>query len=402
MEKILIIGLGISGRAAADQLLQEGSSVLAVDKQFAALSKEPSIISLLERGLELFSDEKPVSFETVSWVLLSPGVPPTHPLVQEALSQGLEVIGEIEFAVRRLRNPCIALTGSNGKTTTTLLIEHVLQTSGYAAKALGNVGRPLSSYLSQVNEKEILILELSSFQLETMSTPFLEAAAILNIVPNHLDRYSSMEEYIAAKLRIAACVKKDGSLFVSSQAKQHLPNAELFEEGLSLSQNEQAAFCLCKPFGVSLSQFLEALKTFQRPPHRIEWVAEKRGCVYYNDSKASNVDAVMYAVRSLPGPLIVLAGGKDKGSSYLPWIDCFKQKVNMLIAFGAAAAKMELELAASLPFHLVTTLEEAVKLASKIAEPGTSVLLSPGCSSYDQFRNFEERGETFKRLVKGL
>ncbi|MBX9745026.1 MAG: UDP-N-acetylmuramoyl-L-alanine--D-glutamate ligase, partial [Chlamydiales bacterium] len=150
------------------------------------------------------------------------------------------------------------------------------------------------------------------------------------------------------------------------------------------------------------SQFLGALKTFQRPPHRIEWVAEKRGCVYYNDSKASNVDAVMYAVNSLPGPLIVLAGGKDKGASYVPWIDCFEQKVKMLIAFGAAAPKMELELSQFLPFRLVITLKEAVKLASEIATPGTCVLLSPGCSSYDQFRNFEERGETFKRLVKGL
>lgn len=399
MQDVLIIGLGISGQAAANWLLSQGFSVIAVDKKAADLRTLPFISSLIERGLILFSEEQPIPFMSISFAIVSPGISLRHSLVQSVLSYGIEVIGEVEFALRHLRNRCLGITGTNGKTTTTLLTAHLLQSSGVPARALGNVGFPLSSYLLEAKDDEILVLELSSFQLETMQTRCLMGAAILNITPDHLDRYDSMQHYADAKMRIASCLLDENNFFVSSQAYQYAKKGHLLD---SSSENVQAAFSLASLVGVSSSQCLNALSTFKKPPHRIEWVAEKNGSVYYNDSKATNVEAVIHAVNSLPGPLVLLVGGLGKGAPYTPWIASFRDKVKMLIAFGQAAFTMESELASELPFCRVATLSEALQLASTYAQHGASVLLSPGCSSYDQFRNYEHRGDEFKRLVREL
>jgi UDP-N-acetylmuramoylalanine--D-glutamate ligase len=399
---VLILGLGVSGSAAAEYLLRKGTHVIAVDKNASLLQKAPPIASLLERGLELFSEDHLISFVSIFFVVLSPGISRNHPLVQRALSENIEVVGEVEFALRYLRNRCCGITGTNGKTTTTLLTAHILQSSGLPARALGNVGTSLSSYLLQANDEDILVLELSSFQLETLQTRCLTGAVILNITPDHLDRYDSIDCYIDAKMRIASCLLDEKNFFVSRQAYQYTKKGIIFDESLSSSQNEQAAYHLTSLFGVSPSQFFQALSTFKKPPHRIEWVAEKNGSVYYNDSKATNVEAVLHAVNSFTGPLILLIGGLDKGAPYTPWIDPFRSKVKMLIAFGQAAFTMESQLAPALPFCRVATLSEAVQLASTYAKGGASVLLSPGCSSYDQFRNYEQRGDEFKCLVREL
>ncbi len=395
-----MIGLGISGQAAAAWLLSQGFFVFAVDKKAKDLRALPSVISLLEKGLILYSEEEPISFASISLALISPGISLRHPLVQQALVHGIEVIGEVEFALRHLRNRCVGITGTNGKTTTTLLTAHLLQSSGLAARALGNVGFPLSSYLFEARDDEILVLELSSFQLETMQTRSLLGAAILNITPDHLDRYDSMQQYVDAKMRIASCLINEENFFVSSQAYSWTKKGHILDA--SSSENVQAAFRLSSLFGVTSSECTRALSTFKKPPHRIEWVAEKRGSVYYNDSKATNVEAVLHAVNSLPGPLVILIGGLDKGAPYTPWIASFRDKVKMLVAFGQAAFTMESQLASSLPFCRAATLAEALQLASKYAEGGASVLLSPGCSSYDQFRNYEHRGDEFKRLVREM
>ncbi|MBS0625747.1 MAG: UDP-N-acetylmuramoyl-L-alanine--D-glutamate ligase [Verrucomicrobia bacterium] len=418
--KDLVIGLGISGKASAAFLLKSGRKVIGADKKAESLKSEP----LVKEGLELIIDQGP--FPKVDRVILSPGVSPEHPWVKEAKRLGIEVVGEIELALRHLKNRCVGVTGTNGKTTTVLLIAHILNSAKIPALALGNVGDSLSGYLLEPNRGEVLVLELSSFQLETMESKCLEAAALLNITPDHLDRYASMKEYADAKFRIGKCVKAGGKFWVSKAVKEIYggegevfdPSAEYapwsdekiaaismlryIQLGVPEKQNVQAAYQICKGLGVSDLEFRRGLETFRKPAHRIEWVDEKNGVTFYNDSKATNIDSVMHAVSLFEGPLILLAGGYDKGASYKPWIDCFQSKVKMIIAFGGAASKIEAELKDAFRLTRVGTLDEAVRLAAIRAEKGDSILLSPGCSSYDQFRNYEHRGDEFKRLVKGL
>jgi UDP-N-acetylmuramoylalanine--D-glutamate ligase len=259
-----------------------------------------------------------------------------------------------------------------------------------------------------------------------MKTKRLDAAVILNISPDHLDRYKTFADYAAAKIKIRDCLLPNHPFFISRQIGQEWKiEGEVFNPtsdftpwthervaaisalryiqlGVPERENVQAAYAVCAQLGVSNFDFCRGLETFRKPAHRIEWVGEKEGVAFYNDSKATNIDSVAHAMSLFTGPLILLAGGVDKGASYAPWIASFQEKVKMIIAFGQAAAKMELELSASFPFFRVATMEEALLLATKEAKRGMSILLSPGCSSYDQFRNYEHRGDEFKRLVRGM
>lgn len=395
MGKSLVLGYGISGKAAAALLRKQGVSVAAVDRN--------------GDGKEVFADSADFSLEGFSQVVLSPGIPQTHPLVQKAKMRGIEVIGEIELAFRYVKNACVGITGSNGKTTTTLLTTHLLKMGGRKARALGNVGESLAGYLLEADLEDILVVELSSFQLETLKTARLDAALILNITPNHLDRHSSMEEYAAAKLHIRNCLKENGKLFVSRQVFETYGIGERFDqENIALNspeqyikcgrENVQAAIALCDFFGVKDVE--PGLETFQKPPHRLEWIAEIGGVVFYNDSKSSNIHSVMHAIAGLKGGIHLLIGGVHKGASYKPWIAAFQGKVRKLYAFGQAAEKMEEELASSFPFARAQTMEEALSIARDEAKKDETILLSPGCSSYDQFRNYEHRGDEFKRLLK--
>lgn len=396
-QNALIIGYGVSGKSAAAFLSKRGFHVTAVDKK-------PSD--------SVLSDTLDLSLNEISLVILSPGVPPTHHLVQKAQKLGIEVIGEIELGFRFMQNRCFGITGSNGKTTTVLLTTHILNSAGKKARALGNVGSTLTGYLLDAKEEDILIVELSSFQLETVKTPKLEVGLILNITPNHLDRYPSMKEYIEAKGLIQHCIQKGGSFFVSQELLKQFDQAENFEKEVDLinsvrytelamgsKQSMQAAYLLCTRCGVTDTEFLQGLQTFKKPPHRIEWVAEIDGVSYYNDSKSSNLHSVMHAVYRFQGPIVLIIGGLHKGSSYRPWIDCFRGKVRTIIAYGQAGPLMELELASSFPFEKVDRFADAVQLARKEAKKNEIVLLSPGCSSYDQFESYEQRGNEFKRLV---
>jgi UDP-N-acetylmuramoylalanine--D-glutamate ligase len=269
----------------------------------------------------------------------------------------------------------------------------------------------------EADPKEILVVELSSFQLETLTARCLEAALVLNVTPNHLDRYPSMEAYVGAKARIQKCLKEGGRLSISEQVQRDFGaffgGAERFEKEVDWikdlgytqlempsKQSVQAAYLICARCGVTKDDFLRGVKSFRKPPHRIEWVAEIDGVAYYNDSKSSNVHSVMHAVGRFPGPLILVVGGVHKGSSYRPWVESFKGKVKTLIAYGEAAPIMEKELSASFPFQRVEKFADAVRLARREAKEKETVLLSPGCSSYDQFPSYEHRGEEFKRLVK--
>lgn len=375
--KTLVIGYGISGKSAAAFLKKLGREVVIVDKK--------PIDGVLPDSADFPLDE-------IEQVILSPGIPKTHPLVQKALSGGIEVIGEIELALRHINNRCIGITGSNGKTTATLLTAHLLK-----ARALGNVGDPLTGYLlNDPDPDEWLILELSSFQLESCHTRCLDAAVVLNITPNHLDWHPSMRAYAEAKAGIQNLLKPGAKCFVSEQVKADypdlFPNAEILEPSFP-EQSVQVAFKLCQMV------WMDRLKTFKKPPHRIEWVAEKDGVAYYNDSKSSNVFSVMHAIKQFEGPIVLIAGGVHKGASYAPWIEQFGSKVKKIVAYGQAAPLMEKELAPFFAFERVDRFSDAVGVAIKEAKKNDIVLLSPGCSSYDQFRNYEERGDAFKREI---
>ncbi|MDE3055389.1 MAG: UDP-N-acetylmuramoyl-L-alanine--D-glutamate ligase [Verrucomicrobiota bacterium] len=383
MKRVIILGAGKSGQGASLLLQKQNYEVLLADRTKGSLRDDPSL-----------------SLEGVSLLLLSPGVSVAHPLVEKAKTLGIRVTGEIEWGLLSL--PCqqqkkIAITGTNGKTTTVLLLEHLLRSAGRKARALGNVGASLCEYALSPDPEEILIVEVSSFQLETLAPlPWFDAALILNITPNHLDRHTSMQEYADCKLKLQHCLKKEGTFFVSRQVQETFS----LSHPLQLITTENAAISLALHLGVDSQSIQKALPSFCKPPHRMEWVAEIDQVTYYNDSKASNVDAVIHALSLVSGPVILLAGGVDKGSSYQPWIAAFAHKVKALLLFGAAAGKMERELAGAFSLVRVETLAEAVEEARRLAKSGDQVLLSPGCSSFDQFANYEERGQIFRNLVR--
>lgn len=400
MDRVLILGFGVSGQGVAKLLQAQGKRWVAVDRKETA-------------GASFDHPEFPL--DGIELVILSPGVAPTHPIVQRAIAAGIEVIGEIEYAFRCMQNRCIGVTGTNGKTTVTLLTAHLLNQAGIAAKAVGNVGVPLSEALLTTAPEEILVIELSSFQLETLNSRKLQAAAYLNLTPDHLDRYADLRAYAAAKAGIQRCVVEDGRCFVSDEVLteysdlflpaplERLPKApllldlEAIRRGVPEPENGEAAFLLASLFGVKDRE----IKGFQKPPHRIEWVAEIDEVIYLDDSKGTNIDAVVYALKRLPGPIVLLAGGVDKGASYAPWIKAFEGKVRHLVAYGQAAAKMELELKDFVPFERTEKFADAVTLAKAAVRKGEIVLFSPGCSSFDQFQNYAERGKAFQKMIRG-
>lgn len=422
--RTLVIGLGKSGLSAYDLLLQEGDLVVGTDDKTDLLTK------LGSEGVSVDSQPQVEAFDRV---VISPGIPPTHPLYIKAVQLGKEVVGEAELALSRLKQPCIGITGTNGKTTVTLLIEHILNSSGFQARALGNVGTPLTSY--QGSSQEILVVELSSFQLELMKTPVLECGIILNITPDHLDRYTTMEEYAKAKCQMQNLLKSKGDFWVHQTVAQNfnpllnenyqtygidshcqcwtdrkeIYSGEKIETILPIryrdlgnheSENVLAAWILCKKFGVSSAVFLAGLETFKKPDHRIEFVATLDGVDYFNDSKGTNIDATIKAVEAMSKNVILIAGGVDKGASYEPWKKSFAGKVKQVFALGQAAAKIAQELRPDFEVEIVSTLKEAVDGARNRAQAGMSVLLSPGCSSYDMFRDYAHRGDEFKKLVR--
>jgi UDP-N-acetylmuramoylalanine--D-glutamate ligase len=437
MKKALVIGLGISGCSAAELLLSKGFQVTGVDKNLLKIKKEPRVSRLKTLGLHVQQEDDPIDWKKISLVIISPGVPRDHPLFCRAKEHHIETIDEVELAFRYLDQKAAGITGTNGKTTVTLLIEHILNASGYKAKALGNIGEPLALYALHPNPQEIIVAELSSYQLETMKAKVLDAAVVLNITPDHLDRYSSMEEYAKAKLKIAPLLKTSksplylhehipadfssltkgisfktfghlGGSFLSTDktvfkqgetVEYFLPLRYREELGMHESENALAAWAIVKEFGVTPEQFGKGLESFTKPAHRIEFVKEIDGVCYFDDSKGTNIDATIKAVNTMKGPVILIAGGVDKGASYQPWKTDFSQKIKKIIAIGQAAKKIHSELNDSFSVELTDSMQKAVELAAGESEAGDCVLLSPGCSSFDMFRDYAHRGEEFKQQV---
>ena len=420
MEKALIIGLGKSGKAAALLLQSEGCMCFGFDdgpgegpfEDMCVLTKEKAAQEL---GKGFFS-----------LVIISPGVSSCHPLYEMARAQGIRCLGEAALGLQRLNQTCIGITGTNGKTTVTALVTHVLEANGIPARSLGNIGHPLCEYALHANEKEILVIELSSYQLETIEGAVLDQAALLNITPDHLDRHASMEEYAAAKWRIQGALKKDGELIVHQSVLRdwgflkQVPNSISYDEAMEREgeavrsvfasfeekghdlENVLVSFLLVRHFGVTPVGFATALRTFKKPAHRVEFVARIDGVSYFDDSKGTNIDATKKAVESMKGPVYLIAGGVDKGASYAYWEETFKGKVRVIFALGAARDKIAREAGAFCRVIKVETLEKAVREASLVAEEGSQILLSPGCSSFDMFSSYAHRGEVFQSCVRML
>lgn len=425
--KTVVLGLGISGIAAAKFLHRQKIDVIGID----------SDRSRLETGFPCQHESEEIDWKEIERVVVSPGIDPNHPIYQTAVSKEIPVLGEAELALPYFKKPMVAVTGTNGKTTVTLLVEHILNSAGIKAKALGNVGAALCDYLIDPGPEEAFVVELSSFQLETMRTPVFDAAALLNITPDHLDRYTGMHDYATAKCRLQNLLKEGASFFVHAQtAKEFFPllegkNYQTFgvetecdlwtdqmtvkyrekieylmplryrEMGRHDNENALAAWALCRPFSISNEQFCKSLETFKKPPHRIEFIREIEGVSFFDDSKGTNIDAVIHAVTAMKGPVILIAGGVDKGASYLPWKE-FLGKVKQIIAIGAAAPKICRELESYFTMKRADSLAAAVKTAASDAKEGDCILLSPGCSSFDMFHNYAHRGEEFQRYVHSI
>ncbi len=437
-QKNFVLGLGKSGRSACRYLHAQGAHVVAADAAIASLAENSEVQQLIKDGIICGSDQQTIDFSAFTLFVLSPGISRKHPLVQQARAAGVEVIGEIELAARDIKQPAIGITGTNGKTTVTLLVAHILNACGIPARAVGNVGTPLTEELLHTDEKTVLVIELSSYQLETLASKIFDVAALLNITPDHLDRYDSMHAYAAAKAGLQGSLKEGSQLYVEQSAYEgfsslfkknnclfygYHSSCALWTDGTSVFyeknksfllplqyrgkisheiENLMAAFALCHHYGIDATSFLQAFDTFSKPPHRIEFVRRVNGVDFINDSKGTNIDAVIRAVQTIEGTLVLIAGGIDKGTPFTPWIKNFTGKVKGICAIGEAAKKIESELSHAFPVARFDTLDEAVHAAAQMSCEGDTVLLSPGCSSFDMFKDYVHRGEAFKQSVADL
>lgn len=437
-KKVLVLGMGMSGRSAVEFLFAHGASVHGLDRDAHLLSTNPDIQKLQQAGLTVCSEKDFQSFEKFDLLVISPGVPLTHPIVRAAQQAQVPVMGEIELGCQVAKNPMLGITGTNGKTTVTLLVTHVLQACGQAAKALGNVGAPFTRELLNIDAHNTIVLELSSYQIETLYQPCLEGGLILNITPDHLDRYQTMEAYAQAKCEMERSLKLGKPLYMEETAWHqygillknqkprlygyhpaafiHTDLSVVFRDGKKAFElpstlknkkshdleNLLAAYALCADRGITGTAFIEAWKSFKKPSHRIEFVTEYQGARYYDDSKGTNIDAVIRAVQSLEGSVILIAGGVDKGAPYTPWLKEFKNKVKLICAIGQAAGKIYEQLASQIPVMICHSLTEAVEQANRFVQKGDNVLLSPGCSSFDMFKDYAHRGQEFQRVVHEL
>ncbi len=442
-KKVLVVGLGKSGLAAALFLRRRGAQVTVSDVRSAeALAKD--IPALLDEGINVEAGGHGLlTFRRQDLIVVSPGVPLDTPELAQAQSFGLSIIGELELAARFLKGQTIAITGSNGKTTTTTLVGEMLKESGKPTLVGGNIGVPVVSLIDESMNDTWSVLEVSSFQLESTQEFHPAVSVILNITPDHLDRHGSFENYAVAKERIFAAQTGEDCLVLNadnaraaaaaarSKARVYwfsmeypidqgawvedgqicfraekggvsesiVPLSAIPLKGGHNVENVLAAVCASRLAGCPAEAVRRAIEKFKAVEHRLEFVATLNGVDYYNDSKATNVDATSKAVAAFPGGIHLILGGKDKNSDYTQLAELLRQRVKAVYTIGAAAAKIESHLRGVVPIHSSGTLEKAVAAASSAAHPGDIVLLAPACSSFDQFENYEHRGRVFKELV---
>ena len=443
-KRVLVVGLGRSGAAAAFFLQEHGAKVTVSDTRSEA-QLQHEVAQLLDRGISIEAGRHGErTFRDQDLIVVSPGVPPDQPQLQHARTLGIPVIGEVELAFRFLQGKVLAITGSNGKTTTTTLVGEILNKAGKKTLVGGNIGTPVISLAGKSSAESLVVLEVSSFQLETIEQFRPWIAAILNITPDHLDRHHTFEAYVAAKARIfenqasgdfgvlnaddAACValekKVKGSLYWFSRKqpveqgaflkgeqiifrqngkeKPVLSRGDITLKGLHNLENVLAAVTMTMLAGCDPQQVRQAVSEFHAVEHRLELVNAVNGVTFYNDSKATNVDATIKALESFPGNIHIILGGKDKGSDYTVLVPLLRERVKAAYLIGAAAEKIRSQIQGSTTLVSAGTLERAVHQAFEVAKPGDIVLLAPACASFDQFENYEQRGRIFKELVHGL
>jgi UDP-N-acetylmuramoylalanine--D-glutamate ligase len=438
-KRVLVLGLARSGIAAMRLLREAGAAVSGADE--SARVEIPDDLGASSVHLGPFT---PDLLDGVDEVVVSPGVPIDHPFMIEARSRGLALASELELAARFAAAHLIGVTGTNGKSTTVTMIGKILEAAGRRAVVCGNVGLPFSSVARSLGPDGIFVLEISSFQLETVSTFHPEAAGILNLTPDHLDRYRDVEEYYRYKERIVEnCGPEDsffynaldrrcaevagrfpgsavgfssagpvaGGVFLdegSRIVRERGGNRELVIErgelgvvGLHNVENALAAVASLTPFDVPAGACRRALSHFTGLPHRMERIAVVRGVTFYNDSKGTNVEATMMTLRGLDRPAILILGGHDKGGDFTKLIPLL-ERVRAIVTIGEAAPLIEEALGSVVPIARAETMQDAVETAARTARPGELVVLSPACASFDMFRNFEHRGEVFAECVRAL
>jgi UDP-N-acetylmuramoylalanine--D-glutamate ligase len=400
----LIVGLARSGAAAARMLLPYGE-VLAADR--AHPEPPPGVEAHLgSDGVELL--------ERVECVVKSPGVPNEAPVIVAARERGMPVLGELELAWRLLPNRFLAVTGTNGKTTTTELLGAIHAEAGMAAAVAGNVGTPLSSLVGEVDDDAVVVCEVSSFQAEDSEAFAPETALLLNLEEDHLDRHGSFDAYRGAKLRVFAnqrpqnvAVAPPGfqlpgaarRVVFGDPAELPLPAEEIRLRGRHNLENAMGASAAALASGVPADAVARALRTFAGVPHRLEEVGTVDGVLYVNDSKATNVASAVRGIEAFEGGVHAILGGSLKGGGFGGLRAAVASRCRACYLIGEAAERLERDLAGAAPLHRCGDLESAVDAASSAASPGEVVLLSPACASYDQFRDYEERGERFRELV---
>jgi len=436
--RTVVMGAGRSGLAAARFLAAQGRQVALTDSRSGP---DPALeLDLAKAGIPgVWGSHPSALLEGCGELIISPGIPRTAPFVAEALSRGIPVIGEVELAHRVLRDrgdgSCVlAVTGTNGKSTTTDLVAHLLRASGLPSVACGNLGTPVIEAVAAGAPGTVYVVELSSYQLESVADFHAEAAAFLNLTPDHLARHGTLEAYRRAKLRIferqsaadlrvvpmahpewwqdapgagrnarfgwtpcEAWCDAEGRLSLHGEALLH--RVELRIPGDHNVENALAAVLLARHGGAELEAIREGLRTYPGLAHRIAFCGEKGGVRAYNDSKGTNVDATLTAIKALPGPLVLLLGGTDKGASYEPLRQALDGKLRRLVFLGEAVPQLTRDLD-DLPHDVVPAFDDAVRVALSLAHAGDQVLLSPACASFDQFDNFEQRGERFEALVR--
>jgi UDP-N-acetylmuramoylalanine--D-glutamate ligase len=445
-KRVLVVGLGKSGLSAAMFLRAHGARVTVSDARSAvALAKE--IPALLEAGIMVESGGHGLlTFRRQDLIVVSPGVPMDTPEVKQVVAFGLPVIGELELASRYLQGRVVAITGSNGKTTTTTLVGKIFADAGVPTLVGGNIGLPVIDLVAKSTPEAVSVLEVSSFQLETVEEFHPWIAVVLNITPDHLDRHGSFETYAAAKSRITerqvaddflvlnaedkaaqmvalktkaqifwfsgrrpikqgAFVHGESILFVpceGAKAEPMMPVSDIHLKGSHNVENVLAAVCAARLAKIPAESIRASVAGFAAVEHRLELVKVVNGVEFYNDSKATNVDAAMKAVASFAGGIHLILGGKDKDSDYALMSGMLKERVKIVYTIGSAAEKIERELQGVVKIVSAETLQVAVAKAAKAAAIGDVVLLSPACSSFDQFENYEQRGRVFRQLVNEL
>ena len=441
-KRVLVVGLGKSGLAAARFLKGQGARVTVSDaRPVATIAELPQLLDeniMVEAGSHGL-----LTFRRQDLIVVSPGVPADVPELKQVRALGMRILGELELGTQFLQGEVVAITGSNGKTTTTALLGEIFAGSGRPTSVGGNIGRPVVEMVAESTPETWSVLEVSSFQLETIEQFRPRIALVLNITPDHLDRHGSFENYAAAKARITENQTSDDFLVLNAEDKHTqmiaaktkaqifwfsprrpikqgafvhgesiffrsaegaapepvMPVAEIPLVGAHNVENVLAAVCAARLAGVESPVIRAAVAAFRAVEHRLELVRELNGVRFYNDSKATNVDATMKALEAFPGGVHLILGGKDKDSDYRVLEPLLRQRAKTVITIGSAAEKIETQLAALAKIERAGTLDRAVAYAFRQATSGDVVLLAPACASFDQFANYEQRGRVFKELV---